>query len=94
MIFINRSPNFTCLTICLDKCPQAFTKKRKFIEDSRARLEDNKTTILDAIDALKEEKTALKEQEIENEKNEEKVNNQFNTVKVSFYRLFATLSSY
>ena len=47
---------------------------------------------MDAIDALKEEKPALKEQVIENKDNEEKVNNQYDTVKVSFYRLFATLS--
>ena len=68
----------------LDKCPQAFTLQRKFIEDSKARLKENKTAILDAIEALKVEKPKLKGQSDEIKNDEDIVNDEYKSVKVSF----------
>ena len=68
----------------LDKCPQAFTLLRKFIDNSKARLKENKTAILDAIEALKEEKPKLKKQSDEIKNDEDIVNDQYKSVNVSF----------
>ena len=68
----------------LDKCPQAFTLLRKFIDDSKARLKENKNTILGAIEALKEEKPKLKDQNDEIKNDENIVNDEYKSVKVSF----------